>query len=246
MYKVSHNSDHRATPVHSPGTVRGGELQSIRRLIPDSVLFLASAVGDFSDCLSAQERKLVEKAVPRRRNEFATGRMLAASALLELGEPVAPILQGSMNEPIWPAGVLGSITHTVDTCMVAVTRNPDVTALGIDLEARPADFDDLERLILNGRELAGKLPDGFPARDRVRLLFSAKESIYKGAYPTVQRFVDFEEVCIEIDFDRSGFTASAPDDDELDALVSSGKGRFRMTDEFVFTIWYATRHGESG
>jgi 4'-phosphopantetheinyl transferase EntD len=219
------------------GSVSRGEFQVIKSLLPDNVLLLMATVGDWLDDIYEDERVLVENAVPRRQFEFATGRMLAAEGLRQFNIPAAAIPQGAMKEPIWPHGVMGSISHTTDVCMLAMASSNDYEGLGIDLETRPAEFSELERMILRQDERRHRESGGLDRDDRVRLVFSAKESVYKAIHAHVGRFVDFQEVRIELSRDQDRFTASAPDDPQLDALVGRGAGRFRITENFVFTIW---------
>ena len=58
-----------------------------------------------------EERILSPRACPTKRNEFALGRAAVRHALLELGEDYVPVLRGGYGEPLWPDGILGSITH---------------------------------------------------------------------------------------------------------------------------------------
>ena len=77
---------------------------------------------------------LVARAVDRRRAEFTTVRTCARIALGRLGLPPAPLLTGSKREPLWPAGVVGSITHCDGYRAAAVARASEVAAIGIDAE----------------------------------------------------------------------------------------------------------------
>ena len=63
--------------------------------------------------LLPEERGAVAKAVPKRVAQFTAGRVCARRALAQLGntEPV-PILMGEDRAPQWPAGYVGSISHT--------------------------------------------------------------------------------------------------------------------------------------
>jgi hypothetical protein len=70
------------------------------------------------------ELRLMASAVPRRRAEFAAGRACARAALRRLGINGWPLLVGSKREPLWPAGVVGSITHTDGLVAAAVSRRP--------------------------------------------------------------------------------------------------------------------------
>src|SRR5512134_460449 len=95
---------------------------------------------DPSPPLLAEEEPLVARAVDKRRREFAKGRACARAALARLGCVAGPLLTGSEREPLWPDGVVGSVTHTDSYCAVAVVRSAACAGLGIDAElAEPLD-----------------------------------------------------------------------------------------------------------
>ena len=81
-----------------------------------------------------EEAAAVQHAVEKRRREFAVGRMLARAALAAIGDPPSAIPTGNHREPVWPAGIVGSITHCAGYCAAAVARDAMVVALGIDAE----------------------------------------------------------------------------------------------------------------
>src|SRR4051794_10899097 len=70
------------------------------------------------------EDVLVEKAAPKRRREFALGRACARAALKGLGHGDAVIGKSANGAPIWPDGIIGSITHTASyaAALVGETR----------------------------------------------------------------------------------------------------------------------------
>jgi 4'-phosphopantetheinyl transferase EntD len=84
--------------------------------------------------LYAVERRAVHDAVPARRREFRTGRACARRCLERLGRPPGPIGCGPRGEPLWPTGVVGSITHCAGLRACAVAPAAAVRALGIDAE----------------------------------------------------------------------------------------------------------------
>jgi 4'-phosphopantetheinyl transferase EntD len=149
------------------------------------------------------EEDLVATAVPGRRREFVTGRRCAREALEQLGEPPAPIRRGEAREPLWPPGVVGSITHCAGYRAAAVARRFALAALGIDAEPHEPLPDGVEGTVTVPGELAG-LAD--PAVHWGRLLFSAKESIYKAWYPLCARWLGFDEVRLAINPATQTFT----------------------------------------
>lgn len=120
----------------------------IADLLPPAVAAVESA-GHLPEpglVLFPVEEAVMHTAGPRRRAEFAAGRLCARAALARLGVPAAPILPGPAGQPRWPAGVTGSITHCAGYRACAVARTTDVAAIGIDAEpdaALPAGLIDM-------------------------------------------------------------------------------------------------------
>lgn len=182
----------------------------IGTLLPAAVV-VADATGPLpGEALLPEEEPLVAAAVGHRRAEFTTVRTCARIALAELGVGPVPVLSGPKREPLWPAGVVGSITHCDGYRAAAVARAADVVSLGIDAEPHRALPDGiLDRVSLPAeRAHLRSLPPG-PHWDR--LLFSAKESVYKTWFPLAGRWLGFEDA--EITFQpgtdplRGGFVA---------------------------------------
>ncbi|WP_369147012.1 4'-phosphopantetheinyl transferase [Streptomyces sp. R44] len=131
--------------------------------------------------LFPEEEALMARAVPGRRREFAAARLCAHRALAALGVAAAPLLRGRRGAPAWPGGTVGSITHCAGYRGAAVARSARFLALGIDAEPHAPLPSGVREAVAFGpeeprlRELAARRPD--IAWDR--LLFSAKESVYK-------------------------------------------------------------------
>jgi 4'-phosphopantetheinyl transferase EntD len=178
-------------------------------LLPDTVVSGEAFADVPGEPPFPGEEDLVARAVEGRRREFITARRLARAALAELGYPAAPIRTGPKREPIWPAGVVGALTHCAGYRAAAAARRTDLASLGIDAEPsgplpegvagvvmRPAEHAMIERL-------AARTP-GVPWD---RLLFSAKESVYKAWFPLTGRWLGFEEAELTFEEDRSAFRA---------------------------------------
>jgi 4'-phosphopantetheinyl transferase EntD len=170
----------------------------IRSLPPDvAVVALGGPVAG-AEIFQEEERALPATAVAVRVAEFRLGRLAAHRALRKVGIEPRPILRGERGEPLWPRGVVGSITHSGGHAIAMVARSETAGRIGIDLEKRDRYFDDLEAQIARPEELAAlaRLPG--PARELAALeIFSAKETIYKAHFPLVRRFFGFEMARIE-------------------------------------------------
>ncbi|MFK4066906.1 4'-phosphopantetheinyl transferase [Streptomyces sp. NPDC029674] len=152
--------------------------------------------------LFPEEAAVVANAVAKRRNEFTTVRHCARTALARIGVPPAPILPGHRGAPGWPDGVVGSMTHCAGYRAAVVARADEVTSLGIDAEpGEPLRDPDVLNLVADETERAAlaALGSRHPATPWDRLLFSAKESVYKTWFPLTGRWLGFEEARVELD-----------------------------------------------
>lgn len=183
----------------------------IRALVPPTVEAV-ECFGDLDDgaSLFAEELRHVATAVPSRQREFATVRHCARTALRRLGVAPASLLPGRRRAPSWPAGVVGSMTHCTGYRAAAVARTGDVLALGIDAEPnRPLPGDRLLERVAAVRERA-QLAELQSLRAGVcwdRLLFSAKESVFKAWYPLTGLELRFSETAVGFDAREAVFTA---------------------------------------
>jgi 4'-phosphopantetheinyl transferase EntD len=208
----------------------------IEEILPATV----ACVEAFSDPPGAelfpQEAAIVARAVEKRRREFTTGRHCARIALGRLGVTPGPILTGERGAPRWPPGIVGSITHCDGYRAAAAARVGDVTALGLDAEPNaPVPGGVLDKISLPAERArlavlapAGRTP--WPvAFDR--LLFSAKESVYKAWFPLTGRWLGFEDADVTID-PNGTFTARLLTAAQPPAIFA---GRWLATDRLVVT-----------
>ena len=148
-------------------------------------------------------------AANKRDTEFSAGRLAAKQALAELGVYDFTLLKGEGGEPLWPPGVVGSISHTQGVCMASVSDAGSLRGLGLDVEAQRKLRPDIQRVICREEELS--LHWYSDAELAKLILFSAKESVYKALYPSQQRFIGFQEVVVEFD-EELGFVATLVDE----------------------------------
>jgi 4'-phosphopantetheinyl transferase EntD len=147
--------------------------------------------------LRAEEAARLAGAAPVRRREFAGGRLCARRALAALGIDDFALLSADDRLPVWPAGVLGSITHTEGYCAAVVARQGRVRGLGIDCESRLSVKPELWRKLMTPAELAllRSMPQS-EARSTGTRIFCAKEAFYKCQYPLTRQYLGFEQVQI--------------------------------------------------
>jgi len=170
----------------------------IEELLPSGVVSAESWSDEPSAPLFSEERAYVSKAVESRAREFATARSLARHALGRLGVPATPIGRGSAGQPTWPSGTIGSITHCAGYRAAAVARSTQLQTLGIDAEIDDALPPEVVASVLVAEEIDWIEKAG-PLHHWDRVLFSAKESVYKAWFPLTLRWLDFSEVAVHID-----------------------------------------------
>ncbi|WP_460804085.1 4'-phosphopantetheinyl transferase family protein [Microbulbifer agarilyticus] len=139
----------------------------------------------------------IARAVPQRQAEFLAGRYLAHSILGELHSPKreAPHIGiGERRDPLWPKGVVGSITHCGNEAACVLASKTRLRYLGIDHEnwMTPSVYDEVASSILDADELTRLADVHFSSAQAATLIFSAKESLFKALYPTVQCYFGFE------------------------------------------------------
>ncbi|GGO99505.1 4'-phosphopantetheinyl transferase family protein [Wenjunlia tyrosinilytica] len=213
----------------------------IEELLPAPVA-AAEAFDDPEAALKGlypQEEAAIALAVPDRRSEFATARWCARRAMGALGLPPVPLLSSTRGAPQWPVGVVGSMTHCAGYRAAAVSRSADFMALGIDAEPNgPLPAGILEVISLE-RERAWVRALG-SARRQVhwdRVLFSAKESVFKVWYPLTRRELDFNEAEIEIEPDAGTFSARllVPAPEVAGNALEAIAGRWMCREDLVIT-----------
>lgn len=184
-----------------------------------------------------EEQACIRNAVPRRRQEFATGRLCARRALTRLGIRYFPLLVGANREPVWPKGIVGSISHTYGYCGVVLARKNQIRSLGLDVERVGKLGSDYWRRICTRQELSriGSLSHD-RAQKNATLIFSAKECLYKCQHAISKRWLDFHDVLITVNPDIGEFEATF--------LVSVGsffkrgtylRGKYFFWHGYVFT-----------
>lgn len=138
----------------------------------------------------------IRRSVAKRRCEYFYGRIAARAALGSLGLTDCIILNDSSRAPVFPPGVVGSISHTNRIAMAAVARAVERQGIGLDVEHVP-EVEALEALALlsmsaDERCLARDLP--LPFGVVATLVFSAKESVYKALSRHAGRVIGFSSI----------------------------------------------------
>ena len=172
--------------------------------------------------LYPSEMRSLGDAVQQRRAEYMTARSLIRDAFAVLGEPEVAVPNGDHGEPIWPAGIVGSITHCTGFRACAVAHDVRFRALGIDAEPDLPLPQSVWEEVAFGSERewppdAGRSEESAASRSEPRqplppnarrLLFCIKEAIYKTWFPLTGTWLGFDDVEVAPPTSDGRFTAA--------------------------------------
>lgn len=170
----------------------------------------------------------------KRRREFSAGRHCARLALSRLGHPPAALPVGPGRAPVWPAGFIGSISHTDELAIAVAARQAEIRSLGIDLESADPLGAELLELVCRDEELAALTASGLEVQHGAKLIFSAKESIYKCLWPLTGVFLEFQAIGIRLDPLEHRFSAYG-EDPRIAATLAMTRGRYRQVGNLLFS-----------
>ena len=182
--------------------------------------------------------RLLGRVVDRRQREFYSGRWSAVCAIESLtGRKDAPDIADDRS-PLWPAGLVGSISHTNDWALALVAEADKANRIGIDLESVDAvsKVHGLAELIASAYEL-GLLVKTVQTslmtmNELIALMFSAKESLFKALYPQVGVYFDYLDAeIVQVD---SGYVEPR--------LLKALNNTFSKGDSFRIAFLFQDRH----
>jgi 4'-phosphopantetheinyl transferase EntD len=222
--------------------VAGAEL--IEKILPGAVA-VAEAFDDPPDAvLYPGEAEVISRAVDKRRREFRTVRHCARRALHQLGLPPVPVLRGEHGEPQWPPGVVGSMTHCAGYRAAAIAHSCDLRTLGIDAEPhQPLPAGVLDVIARDEeQDSLSELAAADSATCWDRILFCAKETVYKAWFPLTHRWLGFEDAAVTITAGTTdpaeGFFSArllVPGPTITGDTLTRWDGRWLRSDELVIT-----------
>jgi 4'-phosphopantetheinyl transferase EntD len=144
--------------------------------------------------LLPDEAPAFASSVVKVRRASGAARIVARQLLSRLGQPECSVPRAPSGAPIWPAGIVGSLSHDSRVAVAALGSCRDVGAIGVDVEPAECLPSELLDIVATPRERLNIAQDPY----RGRLLFTAKEAVYKALYPLDHMFLEHHDV--EIDF----------------------------------------------
>lgn len=185
------------------------------------------------------EAEAMVRAVPKRRAEFFAGRAAAHRAMQALGRAPAPVPMGQDRAPVWPEGLVGSISHCSEACVALVAKAAHYRALAVDVEPDvDLPYHVIDTICVPSEQARWA---GVPKEDRgrmARLIFSAKEAVYKLQYPLAGKMLEFSDVEIAVDVANSCFEAHVVVPLAPGFATQSLAGRFGYAEGKVFCVMF--------
>ncbi len=130
---------------------------------------------------------------PSTRRASGAARYAARQLFHAYGMPAPAIVRAASGEPLWPNGFHGSLAHDEAMAIATITDQPGIAALGIDIEPADALPSDIATLV----RLPADDTDRIDAGLADRLLFSAKEAVYKASFSLDREILGYEHIVVD-------------------------------------------------
>ncbi|WP_296745556.1 4'-phosphopantetheinyl transferase [Mesorhizobium sp.] len=150
--------------------------------------------GDEQHLLPAESASIGTRE-SKARAATGAGRHIAHELLLRMGFADLAVLRGRSGDPIWPAGVVGSIAHDDEMAVAVVARAGALRSVGIDIEPALPLPAELRSVVVAPRDRLGDLGTGLDGR----ILFAVKEAAYKASFPLDGRVLGFEDIAVDFE-----------------------------------------------
>jgi len=175
-------------------------LQAFAPMLPAGAGLAELGALEDASPLFEEERSQIASAINKRQREFRAGRCCARRALAQLGVQACAISAGPDRAPVWPTGVVGSISHCEGYAVAVVARSETCRGIGVDVESRGRVGARIWRRIateLERETLSRLAPEA--AREHATRLFGAKEAFYKAQYQITRGWVGFQDAAVELE-----------------------------------------------
>ena len=209
----------------------------LSNLLPAGVACRVLEIKNYTNELSQSETELITGTSEKRQNEFSTGRKCAKDALAKLGVRDIVILRNEHREPVWPDGIVGSITHCRDLCGSVVSYSNNMKCIGFDIENLKPLTQDISKYVCTQIERDWLAMDHKPKRETLLiLLFSLKEAVFKCVFPLHAIHFGFKDCIVKPDLNSGTAEVEFLRDDIKTRLQL----QFRLDHEHVYSIAYQT------
>ena len=228
---------------------------------PDHISFCLLPIHSTSNqkLHPAEENYFSQLSSDSRKEHYRSGRICAGEVLSKLGTLGQPVLRDPQTrEPLWPEGISGAITHSGNWAAAAAGKTSDVLGIGIDLEDLERQVDSrISRHVCIPEEQKWLQECGEDFLEQnLKIIFSAKESIFKAFFPYTRTYLHFHDARILMEqtfFQKSKSDSlskkeknSKPEKFEFVYLllndkvisqtgISEGKGKVHFFENYVLT-----------
>ncbi|BCG72099.1 4'-phosphopantetheinyl transferase [Mesorhizobium sp. 113-1-2] len=160
-------------------------------------------IGDADEALLLpEEARSIPARQPAMRRASGAARWIAHRLLADIGIKDVAIPRAPSGAPVWPAGIIGSLAHDDDMAVAAVAQIADISSLGIDVEPALPLPDDIFALVA----IAADRMDTADQSLAGRILFAAKEAVYKAVYPLDRQVLGYEDISVDLRAGRATTT----------------------------------------
>ena len=228
---------------------------------PDHISFCLLPIHSTSNqkLHPAEENYFSQLSSVSRKEHYRSGRICAGEVLSKLGTLGQPVLRDPQTrEPLWPEGISGAITHCGNWAAAAAGKTSEVLGIGIDLEDLERQVDSrISRhvCIPEEQKWLQECGENF-LEQNLKIIFSAKESIFKAFFPYTRTYLHFHDARILMEqtfFQKSKSDSlskkeknSKPEKFEFVYLllndkvisqtgISEGKGKVHFFENYVLT-----------
>ena len=181
---------------------------------PDHISFCLLPIHSTSNqkLHPAEENYFSQLSSVSRKEHYRSGRICAGEVLFKLGTRGQPVLRDPQTrEPLWPEGISGAITHSGNWAAAAAGKTSEVSGIGIDLEDLERQVDSrISRHVCIPEEQKWLQECGEDFLEQyLKIIFSAKESIFKAFFPYSRTYLHFHDARILME--QTFFQKSKPD-----------------------------------
>ena len=201
---------------------------------PDHISFCLLPIHSTSNqkLHPAEENYFSQLSSVSRKEHYRSGRICAGEVLSKLGTIGQPVLRDPQTrEPLWPEGISGAITHSGNWAAAAAGKTSDVSGIGIDLEdlERQVDFRISRHVCIpEEQKWLQECGEDF-LEQNLKIIFSAKESIFKAFFPYTRTYLHFHDARILME--QTLFQKS-----KYDSLSKKEKNSKSEKFEFVYLL----------
>jgi len=183
-------------PKGSSASIEHATEQALAGLAPPGLSVGCRQIhaGDEQYLLPAESASIATRD-PGARASTGAGRRVAHELLQRLGYTDLAVLRGQLGNPIWPAGIVGSIAHDDEMAVAVAARSHALGSVGVDIEPALPLPHDLRALVAAPGDRLGDLDPDLGGR----ILFAVKEATYKASFPLDGRVLGFDDIVVDLE-----------------------------------------------